>query len=302
MTSADTAQLFWLASYPKSGNTWTRVFLANLLRAEPEGIDINQIDTGAIASGREWVQAAFDFDINEMDHDEVDKLRPVAYSWLSLQASEPEYHKTHDAYTYVSEGQPLFPVSATRGAVILVRNPLDVAVSYSHHNGEAIDRTITRLNNPEGAMCKQIFGLPNQLRQRMLSWSGFYRSWFDAPIAKCVVRYEDLHADPVSTFARITRFLAIDADMPAITEAVDKSSISSLQAQEAQKPFREKSGRAENFFRKGEVGDWKNHLSDEQVKSIINCHQATMIELGYLDQEMQPQILPLAGEDHASQS
>src|SRR6056300_989710 len=138
----NSAKLFWLASYPKSGNTWTRAFIANLLNEDPDPVDINELNTGAIASGREWVQAAFDFDIDELTHDEVDQLRPHAYRWLSDRAANYEYHKTHDAFSYVDEeGRlPLFPPEATAGALVIVRNPLDVAVSFAHHNASTIDK------------------------------------------------------------------------------------------------------------------------------------------------------------------
>lgn len=289
--SNQTGRLFWLASYPKSGNTWTRIFLSNLLNDSPESVDINAIDTGAIASSREWVQAAFGFNLNELSHDEIDQLRPLAYQWLSEQTTEYEYHKTHDAYTYVNENEPLFPVSATAGAVIIVRNPLDVAVSFAHHNGELVDKTVKRLNDEQGGLCVHKDRIHNQLRQTMLSWSGFYKSWMDAPIAKCIVRYEDMHSEPFKTFSRIAHFLQIPAQPDDINRAIAQSSMSSLQQQEAEKSFREKSSRASSFFRKGAVGDWVNHLTEEQITTLIASHADMMKQLGYLNNKMEPEIM-----------
>lgn len=50
--------IYWLASYPKSGNTWFRIFLVNLLNKSNEPIDINTIHIGQIASAREWIDSA----------------------------------------------------------------------------------------------------------------------------------------------------------------------------------------------------------------------------------------------------
>ena len=47
--------IYWLASYPKSGNTWFRAFLCNLQEDGEEPADINDLATGGIASARGWL-------------------------------------------------------------------------------------------------------------------------------------------------------------------------------------------------------------------------------------------------------
>lgn len=284
-------KLFWLASYPKSGNTWTRIFLANLLNENNKCVDINSIDTGAIASSRDWVQAALGFNINELNNDEVDQLRPQAYRWLSSKANDYEFHKTHDAFSYSNDGYPLFPLAATQGALVIARNPLDVVVSFSFHNNESIDRTITRLNDKHSVLCGKNDRLQKQLRQQLYSWSGFYQSWLDAEAPKYIVRYEDMHANPMVTFSRISRFLKIEAPDTEIERAIASSTMSELQEQEGQSSFREKSPKAERFFRKGAVDDWKNYLSNNQVERIIECHAEMMQKLGYLNSKYQPEVV-----------
>jgi len=69
--------LYWLASYPKSGNTWVRAFIANLTHTGPGAVDINALDTGAIASSRHWIEATLGFDTTELSHGEIDRLRPA---------------------------------------------------------------------------------------------------------------------------------------------------------------------------------------------------------------------------------
>lgn len=280
-------KLFWLASYPKSGNTWTRAFIANLLNEDPDPVDINELNTGAIASGREWVQAAFDFDIDELTHDEVDQLRPHAYRWLSDRAANYEYHKTHDAFSYVDEeGRlPLFPPEATAGALVIVRNPLDVAVSFAHHNASTIEKTIARLNNPKSTFCGGTDRLHNQLRQWLWTWSQFNESWMQAPVPKLVVRYEDMKRDSLNTFTKIASFLRLPADPSNVSRAIEECKIERLQEQERNAPFKERAAKAKSFFRKGVVGDWRNVLSQAQAGKIITEHKDLMQELGYLDSD-----------------
>lgn len=279
-------KLFWLASYPKSGNTWTRAFIANLCNESDEPVHINELSTGAIASGREWVGAAFDFDINELSPEEVDRLRPLAYEWLSIQATEFEHHKTHDAYSYVDQDKrvPMFPASATAGALVIVRNPLDVVISYAHHNNRSIDKTIADLNSQEHAMCAKLGRIYKQLRQSIGNWSDFNRSWMQAPINKKFVRYEDMKTDPIDTFVGIATFLRLPNDREAVDTALRKCRIEVLQAQEKLTPFKEKSIVAKSFFRKGVVGDWREKLKPEQTRLIVDHHYEMMLELGYVNQ------------------
>jgi len=283
------ANIYWLASYPKSGNTWTRAFIANVLHEEPEPVDINEFHTGAIASGREWVEAALDFDINELSHDEIDLLRPAAYRWLSQQLETPGYHKIHDAYTYLANDEPLIPIEATKGALYLVRNPLDVVVSFAHHNHCTIDKAIENMGNSKFAFCSGPKRIHNQLRQWLLSWSEHVISWADAPdINTLVIRYEDMKNTPIETFTHMATFLELPNDIDTVTAALEHCKIEKLQAQEAEKPFKEKSAKAESFFRKGQVGDWQNTLTDEQIKLLINDHRDLMQRFGYLDNHDQP--------------
>ena len=287
MTNEQNPKLFWLASYPKSGNTWTRAFIANLRCAEDEPIHINELGTGPIASSREWVGAAFDFDINELSPDEVDRLRPLAYEWLSNKALEYEYHKTHDGYVYVDQKKqvPMFPVSATAGALVIVRNPLDVVISYAHHNNQSSDKTIAALNSEEHTMCGKTDRTYRQLRQSIGSWSAFNRSWIEAPVHKKVVRYEDMKTNPIDTFTGIAKFLQLPDDRELVGAALQKCRIDVLQAQENETPFREKSIFAKSFFRKGAVGDWREQLSSSQVRLIVDQHHEMMFELGYINEE-----------------
>ncbi len=73
-------------------------------------------------------------EISELSHEEIDLLWPMAYQWIA-DHEQTGFHKIHDAYTYLQDGALLIPANATRGAVYLPRNPMDVAVSPGHPAG-----------------------------------------------------------------------------------------------------------------------------------------------------------------------
>jgi len=281
------AGIFWLASYPKSGNTWTRIFLANLLNEQNVEIDINSLSIGHIASSPEWVEDALGIDLGELDHEEIDRLRPVAYLWIA-EHEETAYHKIHDAYTYLSDGMPLIPVEATRGAVCLIRNPLDVAVSYANHNNISIEKSVESICNRKHAFNKTVKGKSNQLRQILHTWSGHIESWLDADINKLVVRYEDMLEQPISSFTSIAQFLDIETSQQEIVLALEKSHFDILRKQEEEIGFKEKAPKVKHFFRKGVVGDWQSVLSEEQIEKIVSVNRSGMQRMGYLDDQGMP--------------
>jgi hypothetical protein len=289
--------IYWLASYPKSGNTWARAFIANLLSEEPEAVDINALRTGAIASDREWVEMALEFDTDELSDEESDALRPAAYRWLSQRLDSPGHHKIHDAYTFLSNGEPLIPVDATRGALCIIRNPLDVAISYAYHEGCGIDFAIELMASSKHNLCGNHGQSYSQLRQQLLSWSEHVTSWVDAPnIDKYIVRYEDMKQSPLETFTRIALFLGVSKDEKSILAALEHCSMENLQAQESLSPFKEKVPHAKKFFRKGIVGDWQTTLSATQIEKIICDHRNVMQRFGYLDIDCRPSELITAKE------
>ncbi|HNX96250.1 MAG TPA: sulfotransferase domain-containing protein, partial [Candidatus Aminicenantes bacterium] len=178
----------WLASYPKSGNTWFRVFLTNYLRNGKEPASINELEKTPIASAREPFDEVLGIEAADLTAEEIDRLRPEWYRHLAENAGDRLFMKVHDAYTDLPDGRPLFPAAATHGVVYFIRNPLDVAVSFAHHSGWDNASSIEHLAEEGFAFCGKADRLHNQLRQRLLSWSAHVLSWVDrAPFPVCVL-------------------------------------------------------------------------------------------------------------------
>jgi hypothetical protein len=131
--------------------------------------------------------------------------------------------------------------------------------------------------------------LDEQLRQRLLSWSGHVRSWTEAKnLEVLVIRFEDMKRTPLVIFTRAVTFAGLKKSREQIKKALEFSDFSEMRRQEKEKGFKEKPLKAGAFFRKGEVGDWKNALTDSQVKKIIKKHGEVMKRFGYLDKKGEP--------------
>ena len=155
--------------------------------------------------------------------------------------------KVHDAYTLTPKGEPL--LAGRRGAdaaIVIVRDPRDVAPSLANHNRSSIDKAIAFINDKDAAFCGRTNRQPNQLRQRLPGWSTHVGSWLDqTDIPVHLVRYEDLTADSAGTFARALAFAGRPAAAEQIARAIEFAAFAQLQAQEREKGFREapRSGR-----------------------------------------------------------
>lgn len=283
------AGIIWLASYPKSGNTWFRVFLANLRGERETPADINALETDGIASGRSLFDEMVGISAADLREEEIERLRPQVYEHLAAEAEETLFIKIHDAYTRTPDGAPLIPPSVTAGVVYLLRNPLDVAVSYAHHLGCGVEEAIERMADPHHTLCGSPGRLHHQLRQRLGTWSGHVLSWVDAPGLRLhLMRYEEMKRRPMETFQAAARFCGLPEDPVRIERALRLSDFAELQRQEQAHGFYEKPPRAAAFFRRGEVGAWREALTQAQVCRIIRDHGTVMARFGYLDAADRP--------------
>ena len=283
------AKIIWLASYPKSGNTWFRVFLANLREAKDTPVEINGLNTAFFASARNLFDEATGLESSDLTLEEIERLRPEIYHYLAEQADEDLFLKIHDAYTDTNENSPMFPKSATRCAIYFLRNPLDVAVSFAHHSGWDFDTAIAKMACNETCLCDDQMKPYNQLRQKLLSWSNHVKSWTEKPeFDVCPIRYEDMQMDPLNTFKRALDFAGLSYNARDVEKALELSSFEELQKQEKEKGFNEKDPNTILFFRKGKIAAWREELNERQVRRILRDHEEVMLRFGYLDHNRNP--------------
>ena len=276
------APLIWLASYPKSGNTWVRILLANYLSNGTEPVDINGLDDGVIASHRSAFEEYVGVEASDLTLAEIHRFRPDIYARFSAEANATTVLKVHDAFCG-RDGQPRFTVTPEMCVIYLIRNPLDVAVSLAHHAGATLDTTIEKMADGF-SLARSAGGVKEQIEQELLGWSDHVRSWVDAVgVGVHVVRYEDLSRCPLDTAREVVRAAGCDLDEARLARAVRFSSFEELRQQEAAHGFRERPATASVFFRSGAVGGWRQALSPEQVERVTETHRDVMARFGYLD-------------------
>ena len=287
-------RLFWLASYPKSGNTWFRAFLRNLQSGKAEPASINDLGSTSVAAGRAWMDELLGFDSADLAPAETEKLRPAIDRFVNSELERPVYRKIHDAFHRTDAGDWLIDPEASCGTLYLIRNPLDVAISYAHHAAGSIDEAIASMADPEHRLARAEggTGAKAQVEQRLLTWSDHVTSWIDQKrIPVMVLRYEDMSTKGADAFAAAARFLGFCAEREAIERAVEFSSFATLRRQEENEPFRERAQASASFFRKGAVGDWQTGLTGSQVERIVATHRQVMERFGYCDAAGVPQVM-----------
>lgn len=282
------AGIVWLASYPKSGNTWIRALLSNYIRDPEEPVSVNRLGGGPMASARQAFDDNVGVEASDLLPEEIERYRPAVYEQIAADLEDSEYPaflKVHDAYTHNAEGVPLMSKAATQATLYLVRNPLDVAVSFAHHSHVEFERAVEWMNDPEHSFVGRDDRIFNQLKQRLLTWSGHVTSWIDEPgLNTMIVRYEDMKADTVGTFGQVVRHAGLEFDEVRLAKAVDFADIDRLREQEVEHGFGEKPLGMKAFFRRGEVGGWRDELSRELAARIVADHGEVMHRLGYLNE------------------
>ena len=268
----------WLASYPKSGNTWVRTFLTNYVGDLDEPADINKLIGGWSYLDRALFDDIMGLSSSDMTEDELNYYRPSFNAGLVEWAEVPVFIKSHEAYRRFPNGSSLFGSVEGSKAIHLVRNPLDVAVSFAHHDDKTIDHTIKKLENPNA----KISGGAFRFLEFMSDWTSHNDSWIrQDEIPMLSLRYEDMLSDTEACFSEIIRFTGLDFAEDRLKKAVAFSSFGQLRNQEKQKGFQERQATAKSFFRKGRAGDWQNALSPEQVSKIVDAHGPLMERFGY---------------------
>lgn len=280
---ADGRQIGWIISYPKSGNTWLRLMLLSLMRGGL-AIDINGIGNDAGLANHVELDELLVVESSELFPDEQVAVQPALNRAIAAETGQGlVLRKVHDRYWRTPAGEPVFPASVSRGAVYMVRDPRDVAISYAHHRGSTLDSAIVAMADPLASLSAPEDRYRRQLAQPLGDWSGHVRSWLnpmDIPVL--LLRYEDLLADTEGALHKVADHLGLAHDGRTVAAAVAATRFDRLRAQEQAYGFRERqAGATAPFFRQGAAGGWRHILTPAQVNRILADHDQVMRRLGY---------------------
>ena len=280
-------QIIWLASYPKSGNTWLRAFLANYRADGAEAVDINRLPELSFSDSRaRYFDQVAGRSTAGLPFADIHRLRPAVHQ-LFAQARDGEVLvKTHCVLSRI-DNIPTITPGLTAAAVYVVRTPLDVAVSFAHHFGLSMASAVQAISYPQLKSAPQ----GDAVAQPFSDWSSHVLSWLDAPGLKLhLLRYEDMHRAPAAVFKAVIAFLGWPFEAERLRRAIRQSDFRTLAAQEQKAGFVEASRKAERFFRRGQIGSWRTELTREQIAFLIERHRAVMMRLGYLGRDGKPAV------------
>jgi Sulfotransferase domain. len=279
--------MFLLASYPKSGNTWLRILLSNLLFPEKAPVSINDILVGEFKYNKHM---SFDqlmpWEASDLNCEATDCFLPDFYRLALDNETDTVFLKTHDMLRKNQDGQYIFPPERVQGVIHIVRHPLDVLPSYSKHFGMTHEEGLTAMLTPDLTTKNQhkLAKDKRRLPENHGSWNAHTLSWMDESIPYPVyrVRYEDLRKDPLTAFDALFSAMGMSFAKEQLQLAIEQSSFSNLQKQEQTTGFRERLDKSTApFFRKGIVGSGKTEIAPELQHQLIAGCLPVMAQLGY---------------------
>ena len=269
--------IIWLASYPKSGNTWVRALLTNYLSKKITNVfeDIKNIKK---FPRKHVFDGIVTEEVLKKDNLEIFKYFIAAQEKIN-QNNKLNILKTHN-FAGSIRNNPFTNSKNTCGVIYIIRDPRSVAVSYARHANISFEKSVDYL------LSKTRITINEELySEARLSWKIHAESWINSNFPKVLIKYEDLHKDTLKNFKSILsfikKFVKIEIDDVKIKKTIDTCSFKNLSKIEKEKGFTEKEGK-ENFFRKGEIDEWKNILPKNLIKKIEENFINQMKELNYL--------------------
>ena len=276
--------IIWLASYPKSGNTWMRMFLKSYFMKSDEKFSLE----GSILDNFK-PQGFPDQKLLERLKVDYYKFEEIVKNWETMQDyinlnKRTNFVKTHSAMCTIGPYK-FTSLRNTKGGVYMVRDPRDVIVSLSDHMGLDHEQTYHHMSSSYNYEYPSS-GDKRYEKSLMGSWSDHYKSWKNYKSCKIlIIKYEDMVLDELNTFTKVLNYLnEIDGtkfNNNKLAKALKQTQFKELQKLEKSEGFSEK-GKGELFFRKGKIGGWKDEVSSKIINKIEKLFKSEMEELGYL--------------------
>ena len=276
----DWKQIVWIASYPKSGNTWVRCFLDAYFLGE---VDIN--DLLCSVSDDNGVRAALGGDSHTDIMDEPVEIVMMTKQMALLRLIDaylqtdvkgiPLFVKTHNA-NVIANGVELLPERLTKATIHIVRDPRHVLPSFANHTGADLDSALESMTD----VYRVLDGRKQRKIPDMLSSWGKHLSSFTGSDMHNVltVRYEDMVAQPVHSFSSILRHSGINPDASRVESALALVELGKLKAQEEKNGFGEQSHKARGVFFGGE----REKIQPRHIYRLERRFKTQMRSVGYL--------------------
>lgn len=205
------------------------------------------------------------------------RARPLAQQLIASRAQSYCFVKTHNWYG-VHHGTPTVSLNDSAAAVYVVRNPLDIVISYAAFRDVSYDQAIDWVLAKDRILPR----MPNGSYFVSGSWSQNVSSWRNQRQLPCtILRYEDLLSEPENEFRKLLNSWRLSIDNKKLAAALEATSLQALQAAEAKHGFRERPRNTKAFFRSGRTGEGHEKLSQSQKERIFEACGPEMEACGY---------------------
>jgi hypothetical protein len=261
--------IIWLASFPKSGNTFLRAMLsAYFLTPDGEYKENTVLKIGQFPEINLFKKYGVD---TSSDLELVKNYLNVQKKMNSISGKKIRFLKTHSSFLDIN-GYNFTNLENTLGVIYVVRDPRTVVKSYANHYQMSLDEAVNRIS--EFVTLTDEIQLNEKKRKRIIShvgsWSKNYHSW---KILKnynkyILIKYEDLVNDTKNTFIKVLSFISklcnskFVLDETKLTNTIESTSFKTMQNMEKDKGFAEaikgNDGKKITFFK---FGPEKNNLN-----------------------------------------
>ena len=285
--------IIWLASYPKSGNTWIRSMLSAYLFSPKGQFEFNLLKN----------ISQFSINVKKLEKQVYKNSQEKIYkNWIPSQKEinqDGKFHilKTHNALCNIN-GYNFTNKDNTTGAIYIVRDPRNLILSISHHYSLSMEEAYGFLTNKR----KIIFPSQSDKEKKNINekedfnflgdWATHYQSWKNIKFAPIlIIKYEDIIINEHKVFLSILNFLSkfikITLDTEKIENVLTTTTFNNLSKMEDQDGFdeaiiSETTKKKVKFFNLGKKNDWKNLLHPKMEKKITTTFHKDMKDLGYI--------------------
>lgn len=277
--------IIWIASYPKSGNTWVRSFLTSYYFCKDGKFDIQNMNK---------IQ---DYPNKQFFRQEV-KKGEIHKHWAQSQKDlcdekKIRFLKTHNSLI-TAFGEDFTHPKYSLGVIYIIRDPRNVITSLKNHNDfKTYDEALQMMQN-DNAVLSDYDHLNNHAKTTIInSWRINYQSWLkNNYFRRLTVRYEDMLSNPHQTFRDIIIFInAIcrfndNFDTNKFDNAIKTTGFKNLQNLEKEGKFTENvysknDNRKIKFFNQGPNNDWKKILDQSLIKKMNNFYREDLEKFKY---------------------
>ena len=276
--------IIWLASYPKSGNTWLRSVLVSYYFTEDGNFNFDDLSRIPDYPNKNFIDSD---DIKNLKDGGVYKYWEKSQK-IILQNKKAKFLKTHNILGSIN-GIPFTKPDYTLGVIHIVRDPRNVITSIKNHfDFESYEKAFQYMVSKDAFLKGE-----DSARFSFLgTWSSHYKSWMSInPQRRITIKYEDMENNTYDTFKKVisytNKILGIQKDINnnKLLKAISSTSFEKLSMGEKEGKFKENVFNNNNekikFFNMGPINKWKNVLPKDIAHKMNNYYKDDLNKLNY---------------------